>query len=110
MFSAAGEQRAVAAEAVLGGGGGARPHPLPLLDLLPPLRPQRHQPARAQATQVLQYRSSTFIFIWLSFCGKPIIQLSRLESVVRSCFFPVPLEIGMLVQSFIFYDISKGRP
>ena len=57
MFSAAGEQRAVAAEAVLGGGGGARPHPLPLLDLLPPLRPQRHQPARAQATQVLQYRS-----------------------------------------------------
>ena len=65
MFSAAGEQRAVAAEAVLGGGGGARPHPLPLLDLLPPLRPQRHQPARAQATQVCN--TDLYFYIYMAF-------------------------------------------
>ena len=84
MFSAAGEQRAVAAEAVLGGGGGARPHPLPLLDLLPPLRPQRHQPARAQATQVCNTDHNCYYgFIY---CKKKLVQVSHLESVVRSCF------------------------
>ena len=70
MFSAPGEQRAVAAEALLGGAGGARPHPLALLDLLPPLRPQRHQPARAQATQVPHYTNPQF---YIDTFGHPLL-------------------------------------
>ena len=51
-FSATSDLGPVDAEAVLGGDGGPGHHPLPLLDLLPRLRAQRHPAARAQAAEV----------------------------------------------------------
>ena len=51
-FSAPSDLGTVDAEAVLGGDGGPRDHPFPLLDLLPCLRAQCHPTARAQTAKV----------------------------------------------------------
>ena len=51
-FSATSDLGPVDAEAVLGGDGGLGDHPLPLLDLLPCLRAQRHPTARVETAKV----------------------------------------------------------